>query len=76
MVKHRIGWLKQIARHSLTGTIVTLALAGMGARAEDNYPVRPVHMIIPFAAGGQPISSAALWRRRWATCSDGSSWWK
>jgi tripartite-type tricarboxylate transporter receptor subunit TctC len=29
-----------------------LALAATSVRAEDNYPSRPVQMIIPFAAGG------------------------
>jgi tripartite-type tricarboxylate transporter receptor subunit TctC len=35
----------------LGGLVATLAFAGAAARAED-YPSRPVHMIIPFAAGG------------------------
>jgi len=38
--------------HVLTGIVVTLALASAGVQAADNYPSRPVHMIIPFAAGG------------------------
>src|SRR5580658_10241877 len=32
--------------------VVTLTLAGTIVRAEDAYPSRPVHFIIPFAAGG------------------------
>jgi tripartite-type tricarboxylate transporter receptor subunit TctC len=31
---------------------MTLALASAGVQAADNYPSRPVQMIIPFAAGG------------------------
>jgi Tripartite tricarboxylate transporter family receptor len=48
----RAGWLKQMTRHAFRGTIMTLALASTDAQAEDNYPSRPVHMVIPFAAGG------------------------
>jgi tripartite-type tricarboxylate transporter receptor subunit TctC len=33
-------------------SVVTLTLAGTIVRAEDNYPSRPLQMIIPFAAGG------------------------
>jgi tripartite-type tricarboxylate transporter receptor subunit TctC len=32
--------------------LVTLTLAGLTVHAADNYPSRPVQMIIPFAAGG------------------------
>jgi len=32
--------------------LAVLALAGARAQAQDNYPSRPVQMIIPFAAGG------------------------
>ncbi len=37
---------------ALATAIVTLALASAGVQAADNYPSRPVQMIIPFAAGG------------------------
>jgi tripartite-type tricarboxylate transporter receptor subunit TctC len=41
----------RIARHAtLVG--IMLALGFTAARAEDAYPTKPVHMIIPFAAGG------------------------
>ncbi len=35
-----------------TAAIAALLLASAGARAADDYPSRPVQMIIPFAAGG------------------------
>ena len=33
-------------------TVAILALASVGVQAADNYPSRPVQMIIPFSAGG------------------------
>jgi tripartite-type tricarboxylate transporter receptor subunit TctC len=47
MGKHR-----QLLPHALKGMVVSLALANTGVQAADNYPSRPVQMIIPFAAGG------------------------
>ena len=38
--------------HALRATVVSLALVSAGVQAADNYPSRPVQMIIPFAAGG------------------------
>jgi tripartite-type tricarboxylate transporter receptor subunit TctC len=39
--------------HRLLGAAVAaIALAGTAVQAQDNYPSRPVLMIIPFAAGG------------------------
>jgi tripartite-type tricarboxylate transporter receptor subunit TctC len=32
--------------------VASLLLCGPGLQAQDNYPARPVRMIIPFAAGG------------------------
>ena len=46
MTKHRA--IAALAAAS----VVTWALAGVTARAEDNYPSRPLQLIIPFAAGG------------------------
>ena len=41
-----------MARHLAAAVVAMLAVAGMGgARAED-YPARPVTVIVPFAAGG------------------------
>src|SRR5271154_4188731 len=37
---------------ALATAIVILALASAGVQAADNYPSRPVQMIIPFSAGG------------------------
>jgi tripartite-type tricarboxylate transporter receptor subunit TctC len=36
----------------LAGAVAMLAFAGTAVQAQDNYPSRPVEMIIPFAAGG------------------------
>jgi len=44
--------LKQITHYGLAGIAVTLLLMGSRVRASDDYPSRPVQMIIPFAAGG------------------------
>jgi tripartite-type tricarboxylate transporter receptor subunit TctC len=41
----------RIARSALIGGIM-LALGAMAAQAESAYPTKPVHLIIPFAAGG------------------------
>jgi tripartite-type tricarboxylate transporter receptor subunit TctC len=44
-----------LVRHCrlITLTIAALLLSGLGAaRAADPYPVRPVHWIVPFPAGG------------------------
>jgi tripartite-type tricarboxylate transporter receptor subunit TctC len=42
--------------HRLAATVVCLLIAGgagvVSARAESNYPSRPITMIVPFAAGG------------------------
>jgi tripartite-type tricarboxylate transporter receptor subunit TctC len=36
----------------LATAVAAIALASAGVQAEDNYPSRPIRMIIPFAAGG------------------------
>jgi tripartite-type tricarboxylate transporter receptor subunit TctC len=41
-----------IRHQMLTAAVTALALAPTGARAADDYPSRPVTMVIPFAAGG------------------------
>jgi tripartite-type tricarboxylate transporter receptor subunit TctC len=48
----RARWRIPATLRVLGALAATLALAGAAARAEDDYPSRPVHMIIPFAAGG------------------------
>jgi tripartite-type tricarboxylate transporter receptor subunit TctC len=48
----RAGWLKPTTLHALASIVVTLALAGASVQAADDYPSRPIQMIIPFAAGG------------------------
>jgi tripartite-type tricarboxylate transporter receptor subunit TctC len=39
-------------RRLLATAVVTLTLASAGVQAGDNYPSRPVQLIIPFSAGG------------------------
>jgi tripartite-type tricarboxylate transporter receptor subunit TctC len=39
-------------RAAAAAIVIIVALAGASIRAADNYPSRPVRMIIPFAAGG------------------------
>src|SRR5216684_6961695 len=48
----RAGWLKPMTLHTLGGIVVALALAGVGAKAEDRYPSKPVRIVVSFAAGG------------------------
>jgi len=36
----------------LAAAVAAIAFAGTAVQAQDNYPSRPVRMIIPFAAGG------------------------
>ena len=48
---HGAAFMKRTALCALTAIAVTLVLANSAVRAED-YPSRPVQMIIPFAAGG------------------------
>ncbi len=42
---------RYLGRHYLAA-IAAIALAGTAVQAADNYPTRPVQLIIPFAAGG------------------------
>src|SRR5262249_59923604 len=43
---------KRTAPQAFAGTLVTVALAASSVYARDDYPTRPVQMIIPFSAGG------------------------
>lgn len=42
--------IKQL--HGIAAAIAAIAFAATAAQAEDNFPSRPMQMIIPFAAGG------------------------
>src|SRR5262249_58236817 len=53
----RRGWVfaGAVKRRTLcgfAGAVLIAALASTAVRARDDYPARPVQMIIPFAAGG------------------------
>ena len=37
---------------ALLAAIVTALCGSTGARAQDNYPSRPIHIIVPYPAGG------------------------
>jgi tripartite-type tricarboxylate transporter receptor subunit TctC len=39
-------------RDFIAGTAATVTVAATGARAQDGWPARPVHFIVPLAAGG------------------------
>jgi tripartite-type tricarboxylate transporter receptor subunit TctC len=49
MARRGIGPIKP---HVLAGFMVAFALAGTSASADDQYPSRPVRMMVSFAAGG------------------------
>jgi tripartite-type tricarboxylate transporter receptor subunit TctC len=44
--------LRCTAVQAAAGIVLASALAGSDARARDDYPSRPIQMIIPFSAGG------------------------
>jgi len=46
------GPLKRSTLYAFAGTVLIAALASTAVRARDDYPSRPVQMIIPFSAGG------------------------
>jgi tripartite-type tricarboxylate transporter receptor subunit TctC len=47
-----MGKIQRLPLRALGCIALTLVFAGTSVRAEDNYPSRPVQMIVPFAAGG------------------------
>src|SRR5262252_7174362 len=44
--------VKRSKLYPFAGSVLVAALAGTAVQARDDYPSRPVQMIIPFAAGG------------------------
>src|SRR5690348_15032980 len=43
---------RTVSRRLLGGLAVVLALAGSAASAEDQYPSKPIRVMVSFAAGG------------------------
>jgi tripartite-type tricarboxylate transporter receptor subunit TctC len=54
LLSHKTPGEKLVGNHQrfLAAAVATLALAGANVQGADNYPSRPIQMIIPFAAGG------------------------
>ncbi len=46
------GSVKYNTLYAFAGLVLTATLASTAVRAGDDYPTRPIQMIIPFAAGG------------------------
>jgi tripartite-type tricarboxylate transporter receptor subunit TctC len=46
------AWARGYALQAFAALVLTSVLASTATRARDDYPSRPVQMIIPFAAGG------------------------
>ncbi|MBO0717874.1 MAG: tripartite tricarboxylate transporter substrate binding protein BugD, partial [Rhizobiales bacterium] len=47
-----VGAVNRSTLHRFAATMLIATLAGTAVRAGDNYPSRPIQLIIPFAAGG------------------------
>src|SRR3984893_3405879 len=45
-------FLRRTAFQGVGGMVLALALANTDAQARDDFPSRPIQMIIPFSAGG------------------------
>jgi tripartite-type tricarboxylate transporter receptor subunit TctC len=54
------------SRHRLRIALALLALAPVGAQASDNWPTRPVTIVVPFVAGGNTDMMARLAAERLA----------
>ncbi|QOZ35745.1 tripartite tricarboxylate transporter substrate binding protein [Bradyrhizobium sp. CCBAU 53421] len=51
--RYREGEMRGITTAiALLAAMITAASGSIGARAQDNYPSRPIHIIVPYPAGG------------------------
>jgi tripartite-type tricarboxylate transporter receptor subunit TctC len=69
----------RITRREFSTAIAAAAASStfpMAARAQQNYPSRPVRFILPFGAARSPTSPRGWPRKSSATSLGSASWWK